>query len=191
MSGYPARGTTVAPPVGSARSAPVSRLSRPSWRDLAPAAALVLLCCAGARAGEPGDAAGRSHSAPGQPPYHAAADVHQMMAWIVDPAADVIWDAAGTIITAEGSEELAPTTDKGWAKVQRAAAILTESGNLLMMPGRAAGEDWIAWSRQLVDTGKSAMQAAAARDADALFDAGGRIYQVCKGCHDQYWITFD
>jgi hypothetical protein len=113
------------------------------------------------------------------------------MQWIVYPAADVIWESAGTIITADGSTELAPTTDRGWAKVQRAAAILTESGNLLMMPGRAAGEDWIAWSRQLVDAGKVAMQAAEARDADALFDAGGRIYEVCRGCHNQYWVEVD
>jgi hypothetical protein len=21
-----------------------------------------------------------------------------------------------------------------------------------------------------------------------LFEAGGRLYQVCRACHDQYWI---
>jgi hypothetical protein len=152
--------------------------------------ALCALLCAGAASAESADAAPAGNTQ-GQPPYHAATDNHQVMMWIVDPAADVIWDSAGTIITADGSTELAPTTDKGWAKVQRAAAILTESGNLLMMPGRAAGEDWIDWSRQLVDTGKVAMQAAEARDADALFDAGGRIYQVCRGCHNQYWVEVD
>lgn len=155
---------------------------------------VALLFCAGAAADS--TAVTRADTAPangaqGEPPYHAATDVHQMMVWIIDPAADVIWDSAGTIITADGNEELAPTTDKGWIKVQRAAAILTEAGNLLMMPGRASGDDWVAWSRQLVDTGKGAMQAAQARDADALFDAGGRIYQVCRGCHEQYWVEVD
>lgn len=192
MTGYPTREATIAPLVGMARA---PSMARPSVRTLARAAALALLCCAGAEAAGPshvatGDAA-EAQAAQGQPPYHAATDVHQMMMWIIDPAADVIWDSAGTIITEAGSRELAPTTDKGWSSVQRAAAILTEAGNLLMMPGRSAGEDWIAWSRQLVDTGKLAMQAAEARDADLLFDAGGRIYQVCRGCHEQYWVTVD
>ena len=34
-----------------------------------------------------------------------------------------------------------------------------------------------------------ALEAAEKQDSDALFDAGGRIYQVCLGCHNQYVIT--
>jgi hypothetical protein len=124
-------------------------------------------------------------------PYRVTTTVQQTMAWILDPAADVIWDSAGTIITAQGRQELAPTTDEGWAEVVRAAAILSEAGNLLMMPGRAAGEDWVEYSQGLVDTGKLALQAAEAKDSDALFEAGGRIYQVCKACHAQYWVETD
>mgnify|MGYP000014678877 CR=1 FL=1 len=26
---------------------------------------------------------------------------------------------------------------------------------------------------------------------EALFDAGGRIFQVCKACHTQYWVEVD
>lgn len=192
MTRYPARRTLVAPVVDPARSASVLGVV---LRRLAHATALVVLFCAGAMAAEPPIAdpgvAEPVPGAQGQPPFEAATDVHQMMMWIIDPAADVIWDSAGTIITAEGSQELTPTTDKGWARVLRAAAILTEAGNLLMMPGRAAGDDWIGYSRQLIDSGKLAMQAAQARDADALFDAGGQVYQVCRGCHEQYWVTVD
>tara|TARA_R110002049_G_scaffold130406_8_gene288748 strand:+ start:382 stop:852 length:471 start_codon:yes stop_codon:yes gene_type:complete len=125
------------------------------------------------------------------PPYRVVADIHQTMEWIVYPAADVIWDSAGTVITAQGSEELAPTSEEGWAEVARAAATLSESGNLLMMPGRAMGDDWVAYSRRLVDAGKLALQAAEAKDSDALFDAGGSIFQVCKACHTQYWVEDD
>jgi len=60
-----------------------------------------------------------------------------------------------------------------------------------MMPGRAAGDDWIEYSRGLIDAGELAMKAALAQDADALFDAGGRIYQVCLACHNQYLIDED
>ena len=58
----------------------------------------------------------------------------------------------------------------------------------LMMPGRSMGEDWDEYSGGLVAAGKLAMEAALAQDSDSLFDAGGRIYQVCKGCHTQYWV---
>ena len=124
-------------------------------------------------------------------PYRVTTDIHQTMAWILDPAADVIWDSAGTIITAKGHQELAPTTDEGWATVIHAAATLTEAGNLLMLPGRAVGDDWIEYSQGLVEAGKLALQAAQAQDSDALFDAGGRVYEVCRACHNQYWIKGD
>jgi hypothetical protein len=123
----------------------------------------------------------------GEPPYQSIINIHQTMAWILDPAAEVIWDSAGTIITAQGHQELAPTTDEGWAKVLHAAATLTEAGNLLMMPGSAAGDDWIEYAQGLTAAGQLAIKAAQDQDDEALFEAGGRIYQVCRACHDQYW----
>ncbi len=122
------------------------------------------------------------------PPYEPVADVRQTMQWILEPAADVIWDSAGTIITAEGRTELAPTTAEGWENVRKHAAIVAETGNLLMLPGRAAGAEWIAYARGLHTTGRQAMAAAEARDADALFEAGGQLYQACVACHARYWV---
>jgi len=111
------------------------------------------------------------------------------MQWIVEPAAERIWDSAGTIITAEGRTELAPTTDAGWDDVLEHATILAEAANLLMLPGRGpAGPDWIAYARGLHTTARQALAAAEARDADALFEAGGRIYEACVACHAQYWL---
>jgi hypothetical protein len=126
------------------------------------------------------------HSQAPAAPYKAFTDVLQTMEWILEPAVEVIWDSAGTIITAQGSEELAPTSDEGWQEVVQAAALVAETGNLLMMPGRNAGPDWQAYAQDLVDAGAVALNAAQARDSDALFDAGGQIYQVCLACHSQY-----
>ena len=120
------------------------------------------------------------------PPYEVAIDIRHTMELIIDPAADMIWDSAGSVITAAGEQDLAPTTPEGWAKVEAAAAVLTESGNLLMIPGRSAGPDWNEHASGLISTGKLAMAAAQQQDASALFDAGGRIYQVCLACHNQY-----
>jgi len=122
------------------------------------------------------------------PQYEVVADVHHTMELIVDPAADIIWSSAGSIITAAGEQELAPTTLEAWAKVESAAAVLTESGNLLMMPGRSVGPDWDEYASGLISTGKLAMAAAEQQDAKALFDAGASIYQVCLACHNQYLV---
>ncbi|MCZ6852275.1 MAG: hypothetical protein O7G86_00025 [Gammaproteobacteria bacterium] len=114
-------------------------------------------------------------------------DVRETMEWILDPAADVLWASAGTIITIDESRELHPTTDEGWAHVRNNAAVVAEAGNLLMMPSRAIdNEDWMEYSRALVDMGVLAMKAADAQDSDALFDAGAKLYSVCSACHQAY-----
>ncbi len=120
-------------------------------------------------------------------PFKMATDLHQTMEWVLDPAADLIWDSAGSIITEAGIEELAPTTDAGWENVRNNAAVVAQSGNLLMLPGIALGEnDWMELSAGLVDAGMLAVKAAEAQDSDALFKAGGQIYNVCRACHQQY-----
>ncbi|HJN52925.1 MAG: hypothetical protein QGI68_01460 [Pseudomonadales bacterium] len=109
------------------------------------------------------------------------------MQWVLDPAADHIWDSAGSVITAEGVEELAPTTDEGWLAVQHSAVVVAETGNLLLMPSRARDDqDWQEIALGLIDVGMRAAKAAEAKDADALFEVGGQLYRVCVSCHTQY-----
>ena len=122
------------------------------------------------------------------PAYEIVADEHDFMAHILNPAAAVIWGSAGFIITAEGERNLAPTSDALWHEVINAAMLIAESGNLLMLPGRSRGSGWDAYAGGLIRTGKVAVDAAQRQDAAALFDAGGRIYQVCRACHNQYWV---
>ncbi len=124
-------------------------------------------------------------------PFKPVIDVHHTMEWITYPAAEVIWDSAGQIIDKDGEHDLAPTTAEGWENVARNAAILAESGNLLMLPGRAAGDDWVAYSAQMVAAASKALDAAEARDANALFDAGGEVYQACVACHEKYWVKLE
>jgi len=123
------------------------------------------------------------------PQYEVVTDIHHTMDLIIDPAADLIWSSAGSIVTEAGEQDLAPDSDAAWGNVEAAAAVLAESGNLLMMPGRSAGEDWDTHSRELIQAAKMAMAAAEQQDADALFDAGGVIYQACLACHDQYLVS--
>ena len=125
---------------------------------------------------------------PEQPAYRPVGSIRDTMEWILDPAADVVWGSAGFVITAEGETDLQPTSDAGWRRVRNSAALLAESGNLLMMPGRSAGPDWQAYARALGEAGRDTLAAAEAKDAQALFDAGGRLYQACPDCHTQYMV---
>ena len=120
-------------------------------------------------------------------PFKITGDVKHTMQWVLDPAAYHIWRSAGSIITAAGTRELTPTTDDGWLAVQHSATVVAETGNLLMMPGRAMDDDaWRDISLGLIEAGLHAKSAAQAHDADALFDAGGEIYRVCSSCHAAY-----
>jgi hypothetical protein len=121
------------------------------------------------------------------PDYRLITDLPQTMNWVLEPAADVIWDSAGYVIDASGETDLSPDTDAAWQQVVNAAATLAESANLLLLPGRSMGSDWNEYAHGLGQAAERALQAAQAQDADALFEAGGRVYTVCRACHNQYW----
>jgi hypothetical protein len=120
-------------------------------------------------------------------PFDNTHSTHDVMTWVLDPAADHVWASAGQIITETETVDLAPRTDEGWDRVRHSAAVVAEVGNLMLVPAHARdNEDWAEISRGLSRAGHLAEQAAAAHDADALFEAGGVIYNVCVSCHQLY-----
>ena len=123
-----------------------------------------------------------------QPAFKPVASVKQLMATTIDPAAEVVFDAVGTIVSASGVEEIAPKNDAEWTTVRNNALLLAECGNLLMIGDRAKDKgDWMKMSQALVDVGVVALKAAEAKNPEALFEAGGQVYEVCRQCHDRYW----
>lgn len=110
-----------------------------------------------------------------------------LMLNVLDPAADGIWESVGTIFTADGRFDKAPSTDDEWAVVRMHALQLAESGNLLMLPARSSGSpEWIKESQALIDQSNRALKAIEAKNTDALFTIGGDIYDVCTNCHKQF-----
>jgi hypothetical protein len=124
---------------------------------------------------------------PAAPPFRAVVPLKQLMEQVIDPAADVIWDSVKTIITQTETKEIAPHTDAEWTAVRNAAVLIAESGNLLLIDGRARDtEGWIKAAKRLTSMGEAAMKAAESKSAEAVFNAGGDIYSACKACHERY-----
>jgi hypothetical protein len=117
----------------------------------------------------------------------AVASVKQIMAAIVDPAANVVFESVSTTIEAGRTEEKMPRTDAEWEAVAASAAALVESGNLLLLGNRRIDRDeWTAQSQRMMAAGNAAITASTARDAAQLFEAGGSLYESCDGCHRRY-----
>ena len=116
-------------------------------------------------------------------------EIHDLMVYVLDPAAEAIWDSAGYVITEEGEVNLAPTNEEGWDKVKNGAKVISESSYLLSMPERAVDKtQWVALSMALKGMGERAFKAAENEDAEDLFKIGAELYQVCVACHQTYWI---
>lgn len=141
--------------------------------------ALLLACLAAAACTD--EPARTSESASGP-----VATTLELMESLIAHAADEYWGSVRIVIDENGVTEHFPETDEEWEEVWAAGLSLAESGNLLMMPPRGIDAEWNRISADLVEAGLGAARAALARDPDAVFDAGERVYQVCVACHDRY-----
>jgi hypothetical protein len=114
--------------------------------------------------------------------------IQQLMAEDVQPTADIYWKSVQFISDETGDHDIFPRTDEEWARVKDAATRLGEYGALLQTPGYAEGrgEDWVQFSKSLVEVSKLAEQAAVEKSTDKVFEVGGTVYSVCSACHQVY-----
>jgi hypothetical protein len=111
-------------------------------------------------------------------PFPPAASVKQLMLDLIHPASN---DILLTIYRG------GPNAEAEWAAVRRAAVTLAESGNLLMMRGRARDTgDWIKDAKLLVDVGNAGYKAAQAKDSNALAALAPALDASCTTCHKHY-----
>lgn len=137
-------------------------------------------------------AQGGCDRAPPPMPVQPVGDMKETMVWVLDPAADVIWGSAGFVLTAEGQQDLQPTSEEGWARVRHGAAVVAESGNLLLLPhlvpadSEAGTDAWMEFANGMTRVGMELMDAADNQNAEAVFEKGGHLYNVCVACHQVY-----
>ena len=111
------------------------------------------------------------------PSFQPVGTMSQLMVDIIYPTSDEIFYAGRDV----------PKTGPMWTALQHNALMLAESGNLLMMAGRARDqENWIKDSKMVIDVGQAAYKAALAKDLDAVLALNDQLYTACVTCHQQY-----
>ncbi len=131
--------------------------------------------------------------APSQAKFNTDLPMTEFMGHFVDPAAFMYWKGSGIELTEKGERDLSPTTDEGWDVLISGATMLVEAGNILQLPGRtrAPEADWNKYAQMLTDRALIARAAAEKHDKKAVFDEGGKVYEVCVACHEQFVIQPD
>ena len=141
--------------------------------------------------------------------------VKELMKYMIDPVADNIFDAVGTVVTKNGVVEREPKTDEDWEKIQIGAVSLAEGAYLLKIPrafappgdlnnstGPNAVElspaqitakverdpvEWNARIETLRNASLAVLDMVKRKDVAALWDAGEILDQACENCHRSYW----
>lgn len=177
------------------------------WVLMAGVAALaltrVVAAQAPARGGQPATAQGRGAAA--QP---RASQLHgnliQVMRGIIYPASNVVFFAQAhdpAAVKVEDAVDVATATDPlmnaygGWQAVENAAIALSESANLLTIPGRRCSNgrpvpmqdpDWAKFVQGLRDAGMATLKAAQSKNQDAVIEAADQMTTACANCHEKW-----
>ncbi len=115
----------------------------------------------------------------------APSDSFQSVATMSQLMVDIIHPAANDILLFVNRGDF--SDENQWTSVRRSAVTLAESGNLLMMRGRARDQgDWIKNAKMLVDVGAAAYKASQAKDMKALAAITESLDASCTTCHKQY-----
>jgi len=116
--------------------------------------------------------------APSQPPaFQQVGTMSQLMVNIIYPASDAIFYI----------DRKPPSTQAEWAALSNQALMLAESGNLLMMPGRARDQgNWIKQSKLMIDAAAAAFKAARAKNIEGIRAVSDALNESCIACHRSY-----
>jgi len=141
------------------------------------------------------------------------------MKYMIDPVADHIFNAVGSVMTKDGVEEREPKSDEDWDRVQVGAVSLAEGAYLLKVPrpwtppgdvNNSTGPNppelsptqmqaklekdpvfWEAKIQALRNAALEVVEIAKKKDTSALFSASADLDEACEACHLEYWYPGD
>jgi len=145
-----------------------------------------------------------------EPPKPATAtmqvqsDLNQLMRGVLYPASNVVFSAQtenpGDVKFVPGKDPSMATdplvsTFGGWQAIENAALALTESANLLLIPGRNCSNGlpvpmndpaWARFVQELRDAGMMAYKAAQSKNQDRMIEVADNLAKACAGCHRKW-----
>ena len=131
-------------------------------------------------------------------------DLNRLMRGVFYPASNVVFSAQsdnpGELKFIPGKDPSMATdplvsTFGGWQAVENAALALTESANLLLIPGRSCGNgvpvpvndpDWAKFVQELRDAGMKAYKTAQSKDQDKMVEVADTLSTACAHCHRKW-----
>jgi cytochrome c556 len=143
-------------------------------------------------------------TAPAGPTPKAYSNLAQVMQGIPFPASNLIFDTQSNdpaAKPAEGTGSGGGATSAfagvygGWKAVENAAIALSETANLIMIPGRLCQNgrpvpldraDFQKFAQGLADAGQAALKAAQSKNLDAMVEVSGTVSDACAACHEVY-----
>ena len=118
-----------------------------------------------------------AQSASSRPPTRNVGTMSDLMVKIIYPASDALFYI----------ESRTPKTETEWTVLEGQALMVAESGNLLMMPGRARDQkQWMVDAKLMLDSAAEAYTAAKKRDVQAIVMVNERLLESCTSCHENY-----
>jgi hypothetical protein len=132
------------------------------------------------------------------------ADLNQLMQSVVYNAANVLFSTQTedpAALERPPVKDPAVATDPlvsvfgGWQAIENSALALSESANLLMIPGRVCSNgapapindpEWSIYVDDLRAAGLEAYEAAQAKDRDKMFELSNTINDTCVNCHQKW-----
>jgi hypothetical protein len=144
---------------------------------------------------------------PPKPPAAAMqvqSNLNQLMRGVLYPAANVVFSAqSDDPATVKRPPDVDPSmatdplvsTFGGWLAVENAALPLSDSANLLLIPGRLCSNgvpapinspEWAKFVQDLRDAGVKAYKAAQTRDQDKMIEVSVPLTEACAGCHRRW-----
>jgi hypothetical protein len=131
-------------------------------------------------------------------------DLNRLMRGVLYPAANVVFSAQNDnpadVKFIPGQDPSLATdplasTFGGWQAVENAALALSESTNLLLIPGRNCANglpvpidnpDWSKFVQELRDAGMKAYKAAQSKNQDKMIEAADALSASCANCHRKW-----
>jgi hypothetical protein len=143
--------------------------------------------------------------------------IRTIMAAMVDPSGDFLFESVADISDEHGITHKAPRTAQEWATERHHLQVLIDAPQLLIAPGRRAAEpgarssnpavenepeevqrlldsqhaDFVRRAERLRQAAAAGMKAAEAQDTKSLFNAITAIDKACESCHLHYWYPKD